>query len=268
MTNAVIKWQQFQKKSPYYNQVQKDGEESVWESIAGDYERMVYPNDGQKIILSHMKPKLAGCDTVLEIGPGPGTFTLFLSGFFKKVTAIEPSAAMTRVLKARLLNRKIRHVSVIQSRWEDISVESHDMVVACGCLYVFYDIDKVLLKMVGTARKKVLITHIGDGGVWDFERQILEALSLPEPCLFPSLDMVMDVLAFMKLPAKADPFMMKVNKRLSFKQWRNRCTMMLSVPEDRAGELKYLLENTLKKERAQYLVEENRPATVIEIDLQ
>jgi len=97
--------------------------------------------------------------SVLDIGSGPGTLAIPLARKVKKVTAVEPSLAMIRCLKRHLAEDGLTNVTVINSRWEDVSpaqLEAHDMVIASYSLN-FENIQEALLKMDRLAKRMVIL---------------------------------------------------------------------------------------------------------------
>ncbi len=216
--NPIQAWKNFQDNSPYFQAVRADGEESAWQEIAADYDNIVYPDGQKEQILSRLIPLMKDAKTAIEIGAGPGTLTVGLSNYFEHLTVIEPSPSMVGVLKQRLNGSR---VSILQSKWEDVQPEPADVVIAGGCLYAFYDIDKVLLKMLKYAKSKVLITHFGNDGLWDFDHRLIEKLSGTKPCLFPSLSLFTDVLVQLKIPANTELFFIRTRRNFSREQWIN-----------------------------------------------
>ena len=213
--NPIQAWKSFQDQSLYYQAVKKDGEESCWQEIAQDYDRIVYPGNQQDALISRLVPRIDGLDTAIEIGAGTGTLTLPLAKKFRKMTAIEPSPAMAEMLSKNLIRQRLKNVTPVRQRWEETELSPADAVIAGGCLYVFYEIDKMLLKMLATARSKVLLTHIGNEGMLDIDRRVMELLAAPEPFLFPSLSLVTEILLHLHIPATIETFFLKTKKNFS-----------------------------------------------------
>jgi SAM-dependent methyltransferase len=57
---------------------------------------------------------------VLDIGAGPGTYAIPLAKKGCRVTVVEPSPVMREMLEARMKKEKIRTITVIPKRWEDV----------------------------------------------------------------------------------------------------------------------------------------------------
>lgn len=108
---------------------------------------------GQKRVMKrisglHLRPE----SRVLDIGAGPGTLAIPLSGKVSLVTAVEPSPGMMQVLQENLSDRRINNVCRIQKRWEDVdpAVEldsPYDAVVAAFSLDM-PDIREAVQKMI------------------------------------------------------------------------------------------------------------------------
>jgi FkbM family methyltransferase len=54
---------------------------------------------------------------VLDVGPGPGRHTLPLARVTRRVTAVEPSAAMREQLTAAIERERLRNVEVVPAEW-------------------------------------------------------------------------------------------------------------------------------------------------------
>ena len=266
--NPVQQWQSFQDKSLYYQAVKKDGEESCWRKIARNYDHIVYPDHQQEALLSLLLPRLDGIDTAIEIGAGTGTLTLQLAKRLREITAVEPSPAMAGVLEENLTRQGAENVTVVRRRWEEVAVDElppADAVIAGGCLYVFYEIDQVLAKMLAAARSKVLLTHIGNEGMLDIDRKIMEFLCAPKPFLFPSLSLLIEVLLHLRIPSKTETFFLKTGKTFTSEQWLKRCQRLFGVTPQQHPLLIKFLEQEGRKEGELFRIEEEIPAAIIEL---
>lgn len=72
---------------------------------------------------------------VLDIGAGPGTVAIPLSGRAAEVTAIEPALGMVQVMQDRMEEHGIQNLHIIQKRWEDVDILTdlhppYDLVIA------------------------------------------------------------------------------------------------------------------------------------------
>jgi SAM-dependent methyltransferase len=103
--------------------------------------------------------------SLLEIAAGTGAFSLALAPTAGKVTALDYSPAMLRVLRRKLdTSPGSGNVSTVLSRWEDADVESHDVVLAANSLYRVRDLRCTLDKLLRAARCRGIV-------VWSIGRQ-------------------------------------------------------------------------------------------------
>jgi SAM-dependent methyltransferase len=103
---------------------------------------------------------------VLDIGSGPGTLAVPLSGMVRHVTAVEPSPGMVACLGENIRSSGIGNISIVQKKWEDVSLSDdlsppYDIVVASYSLGV-PDLRDALLKMDRASGKYVYIFWFAD----------------------------------------------------------------------------------------------------------
>jgi len=131
--------------------------------------------------------------SVLEIGAGTGAFTLPIAHIVKRVTAVEPSPSVLRVLEGKLKKNGVGNVHIVNSRWEDAEVEPHDVVLAASCLYVFYDISDALGKMLEKARRGLILT-MGSRHQGQPYEEAARFLKVPPPSMGPDFVHLYNVL--------------------------------------------------------------------------
>lgn len=112
--------------------------------------------------------------TILDVGAGPGTLAIPLARMAKKVTAIEPSREMLKLLQEEVEKEGLKNLTWINKRWEDVGrgeVDHHDVVIASHSLGML-DIKDALLKMNDLSKEYVyLFVRAGTGmdlyrGLW------------------------------------------------------------------------------------------------------
>ncbi len=91
--------------------------------------------------------------TVLEIGAGSGRWTIPLGKIARSVTAIEPSDAMLGMLRENVASAKLKNVRIVQSSWEEATIEPHDIVVCSHAMYASPDLGFFVRKMEQCATK-------------------------------------------------------------------------------------------------------------------
>ena len=189
----IAEWKRLQDRSALYKAVKRDQEESYWSKYALNYDERRRSGDGLSRELETIEALLNPSMSVLEIGAGTGVLTLSIARRVNRVTVVEPSPSMLKVLGDKLVRKGIDNVRIVNSRWEDAEVEPHDVVLAAGCLYVFYDIDVVLRKMLQTARRGLILT----AGGWQCHQLYEEAariLGVAPPSIGPEIIHVYNVL--------------------------------------------------------------------------
>lgn len=107
---------------------------------------------------------------VLDIGAGPGTLAVPLSGRVSQVTAVEPSPGMMAVLQANLFDRRIGNTTCIQKRWEEVDADNEldgpfDTVIAAFSLDM-PDIQKAIQKMIGVCTGHVYLYWFAGVPTW------------------------------------------------------------------------------------------------------
>jgi len=95
--------------------------------------------------------------TVMDVGAGGGRLALPLALKCRSLVAVEPSESMASVLTQQAQESGIENVSVVQSEWQDATVDPADVVLCAHVLYTIRDIGAFLMKLDAHARKNVLV---------------------------------------------------------------------------------------------------------------
>lgn len=131
------------------------GQHPDWESeqAARRYWDMVYHYQPERLeyLISHLQP--VARKRILDIGSGPGVLAIPLAEAGARVTAMEPSASMLKVLQETAARRHLTPIDCLCGRWEDLDLrqtvsfsQSFDIVVASLSL-LMVGIRDCLLKM-------------------------------------------------------------------------------------------------------------------------
>jgi 2-polyprenyl-3-methyl-5-hydroxy-6-metoxy-1,4-benzoquinol methylase len=130
---------------------------AFWERAAEDYDAAALASRVPAVLdrVCQLVPPGA---TLLEIGAGTGAFTFPLAQRASRVTALDYSPAMLRVLRRKLgAKGQSDHIRVLQARWEDAAVEPHDVVLAANALYRVAEPRLSLTKLVAAARSRGIV---------------------------------------------------------------------------------------------------------------
>ncbi len=201
--NPIQKWKKLQSSSFLYHAVKLDQEESYWKKYAENYDIRRHQGKGIERELQIVLNLLTEDMSVLEIGAGTGIFTKQIAKKVKRVTVVEPSPSMISVMKDSLEQKGIKNVRIIQSKWEEAEVGQHDVVLAAGCLYVFYDIDKALTKIIEKAKKLFVLTH-GINGYGNIYKEAAGLMGIEPPLSGPDYVNLYNVLCHMGIYANVN----------------------------------------------------------------
>ncbi|MBN2321353.1 MAG: class I SAM-dependent methyltransferase [Acidobacteria bacterium] len=106
------------------------------------------PDSSRDFILSKMNPDA----TVLDIGAGTGAWTGLIAPHVRRVTAVEPSPSMIRVMRESLDEEGITNVDIIQGGWPDVAVDAHDFSLCSHAMYGYPDLPVFIRRMVACTR--------------------------------------------------------------------------------------------------------------------
>jgi hypothetical protein len=177
-------------------------DENFWEQYTDVYVRNRTSGTHFSRVINWLRDRVCNA-SLIEIGPGPGIFTRFLTKHCTRVTAVEPSPANAAWLMREMPDS--RNLVVKKAKWEDVEVLPHDVVFAAGALYVFRDIEAAITKMVHYSRSKVLLVTMNDEQ--KFEKEVAADLGLPPPePTGLSTALFLDVLSSLKLSFNCESF--------------------------------------------------------------
>ena len=111
---------------------------------------------------------LAGAQSLLDVGCGPGTIALAVAGHLQRVVGLDYSRAMLDAMQAQAAQRGLANVQTLHCAWEDdwSDVPACDIVVASRSTQVD-DIAEALAKLHAKARLRVYLTHLVGGHFTD-----------------------------------------------------------------------------------------------------
>jgi SAM-dependent methyltransferase len=95
--------------------------------------------------------------TVLDVGAGPGRFTLALAPHVAAVTAVDPSGAMLDICRGQARRLGISNVAYVHGRWEDAVVEAADVAFSSYVLPLVADAPRFLTKLDASATERAFL---------------------------------------------------------------------------------------------------------------
>ena len=167
-----IDWAYFwAKKLEEKNEGKKD-----WDKVAKTFHKKNRRDDYKNELLNSLI--LTEEDTVLDLGCGEGSITIPLSKKVKKVSGIDSSKEMLKLLNERAKQRNITNINTIQMEIEDIKhkdIGDYDLVIASRSLNNIIPIKDTLNEINKIANKYVFITLFGPEN-WIIEKEFQEYL--------------------------------------------------------------------------------------------
>lgn len=146
-----------------------------WDQRAPEFTRHASASDYINQFMAIMGPQPDW--SVLDIGSGAGTLAVPLAPLVKRITAMDPSVAMRRLLRERCETINIDNITVVNGRWEDnweeIGLGVHDVAIASRSLIV-EDLQGAIEKISQYARRRIYLSTLVDEGPHD--RRIIEAV--------------------------------------------------------------------------------------------
>jgi hypothetical protein len=92
-------------------------------------------------------------DSVIEIGPGNGRWTLPLARRVRRVTAVEPADTMAAILAENIQSAGLQNVTIVPEPWEKVSLERHTICVCAHAMYNSPDLAAFVRKMEAGATR-------------------------------------------------------------------------------------------------------------------
>lgn len=136
-------WQRTLEKSPIKKRMFRSDDEQIkkWDMMAEWFFAKTRGKEAEKRrgkIIEKLKQEgaLIPGIKVLDVGAGPGNWSIQLAQIADHVTAIEPSSEMVNIFNKRISSKSVKNINILQRRWEEIDIEKdglkgqYDLVIA------------------------------------------------------------------------------------------------------------------------------------------
>ncbi|MBN2243380.1 MAG: class I SAM-dependent methyltransferase [Acidobacteria bacterium] len=128
-------------------------DEDAWREKAAEFKegvkrRWIKPDSSREFILSKMNPEA----TFLDIGAGTGAWSELVAPRVRRVTAVEPSPAMIRVMRQSLDESGVTNVEIVEGAWPDVTVGVHDFSLCSHAMYGYPDLPLFVRRMAACTR--------------------------------------------------------------------------------------------------------------------
>ncbi|MEM3386790.1 MAG: class I SAM-dependent methyltransferase [Nitrososphaerales archaeon] len=237
---------------------------SFWDS------RAARDNGNWKILSELTKKQLERIDVdfgckVLEIGSGTGRLTIPLAKVAERVTVIEPSKEMLKLLKVNLKKHGLDNVSFICKRWEDVEIgadiDRHDIVIASLSLLMI-DIRDALLKMDAAAKSFVYLFVPAESWMpFELQRIVFDNKA---PFNLSDHIIIYNLLDGMGIKANISIINYKVEQGFNnLEELRSELMNMYNIPESKEEELEnYINQHVDSKDDSVYYIRNKKVATI------
>lgn len=128
-------WQEAQNNSPVRNRRRRTEAEMIefWNRRASEFAQLTHKHRGEQrrqTVLNFLKHEgaLQRGFTVLDIGAGPGNYTIPIAQMASQVTALEPASEMANILQQRAEQENLKNIRIIQRTWQEVDVASESLV--------------------------------------------------------------------------------------------------------------------------------------------
>lgn len=95
--------------------------------------------------------------TVLDVGAGPGRFSLALAPRVTEVVAVDSSSAMLGLLKRRARKLGLRNIRTVAAPWEEADVARADVAICSYVLPLVADVAPFLRKLDASCRRRAFL---------------------------------------------------------------------------------------------------------------
>ncbi len=100
-----------------------------------------------------------GTATFLDVGSGPGRFTVGVAPRVREAIAVDPSTKMLALLRTRARGAGIANIRTVKGLWQDVDVApgSADVVLCSHVITLIADVVPFIDKLQETARRQVFL---------------------------------------------------------------------------------------------------------------
>lgn len=202
-------------------------ERERWRRLAHDYDRNALHTSAPEFVTSITSLTEPG-ESVLEIGPGTGGFTIPVAARARNVLAVDLSDAMLSVLREALRRNGAGNVIALQGDWPDVEVARHDVVLAVNSLYRVVDIRACIERMTAAARRRVVVA-------WSIGHNPPVLPSVVDTCgprgYRPGVSYIHLLLALHELGVETDVAVQQVSRQVWRASYEDAAEQLIGLPD-------------------------------------
>jgi SAM-dependent methyltransferase len=116
--------------------------EDVWRIRAKHFDaevkkRWAKPDSSRDFVTAQLRANPGW--TAMDIGGGTGAWAVLMAKNARHVTVVEPSTAMSEVMRQNLADSAINNVEIVQEKWPEATVNKHDLTLCSHAMYGLAD---------------------------------------------------------------------------------------------------------------------------------
>lgn len=151
----IVERRRAQMDAAYAEARQSSGD--YWAKRARAYRQALHDRTDEDPFFLRVRAATTAESTVLDVGAGTGRHTLALAPHVRKVTAVDPSAAMLGLLREDLQAQGLANVETVEREWVDAEVAPADVVICSHVLYPIGDVVPFVRKLEAAACGRVFV---------------------------------------------------------------------------------------------------------------
>lgn len=161
-----------------------ENQKGFWNTLKANwYQKGLKYNGLPKAALNIILPGTRGSKTFLDVGSGCGTLAIPLAKAGKKVTALDPSPAMIRLLNEEIKDKRLKNIKTINAAWEEVAMKSHDVIICANVPELLKDSTDFLKQADALAKNAVFLIEGADSNADKFYYKELHPLLFNKPFL-------------------------------------------------------------------------------------
>ena len=131
---------------------------AFWDRRADRYAASVKAMDvGDDPFLRRLRRVTEPRSTVIDVGAGSGRFAVAIAPDARRVTAVDPSAAMLSILRRDARQAGVKNVKTVRGTWEEVDTPAADVVFSSFVLPLVRDAPAFLTKLDAKARRHAFL---------------------------------------------------------------------------------------------------------------
>lgn len=134
--------------------------------------------------------------TVLDVGAGPGRFTLALAPHVAAVTAVDPAGRMLDICRRQAAKAGLANVSCVHARWEDADVTPADVAFSSYVVTLVPDAARFVAKLDAAATRRAFLylgAYTADAIMDPLWRHFHGSSRKPGPTYLDALDLLREL---------------------------------------------------------------------------